>query len=197
METAPASIRINGFDFDLVKLLDSDLVRHLTSDILGGVVEGAESEETACQIAAELIKGKTIAQGFGLTSEQLDAVTGIAAQQYLAGRYEEAIKYYGFVAAMNHFNAGAFKGMAMSQKQLGIHDEALRNFGISLLINPEDLEAVLMTAECLSQVGKDEEALEIARELVSLCEKRKDKLPLVLERANGLRKFLAERVRKD
>lgn len=193
METTSANIQINGFEFDLVKLLDSDVVRRLTSEILEGLVEGPESEETARQIAAELAKGKTLAQGFGLTSEQLDTVTGIAAQQYLAGRYEESIKYYGFVAAMNQFDAGAFKGMAMSQKQLGIHDEALRNFGISLLISPEDMEAVLMTAECLAQLGKDKEALEVAKGVIDWCERRKDKLPLVLERANRLRSFLADR----
>lgn len=176
-------------------ILKSDLARDMVGKILDGVVEDPHDKDYFLAIAAEIAGGKVFSQAFGFSNDQLEIVKGLAAQQYLAGHYGEAIRLYAFVAAMDHFDAGALKGLAMCHKQLGIMPEALRYFGLSLLINPEDLESVLMSAECLARMGNRTEALQIAEQVMDRDSDPKSRIasmPALLERAKNLRKFMLE-----
>ncbi len=178
------------------EVMNSETVRQVIDTMLDGFIADPQDKTAVIDIAAEILNGKTMGQGFGLTEQHLDLIMGLAAQQYAAGHYPQAIKLYGFVASMNQFHAGALKGLAMSHRQLGILKEALRYYGLSLLLEPEDMESVLMVAECLYRLGKNQEALQIVQQVLdrqSDPAARINKLPALLERAHELKKLLRGR----
>lgn len=178
------------------EVMNSETVRQVIDTMLDGFIADPQDKTAVIDIAAEILNGKTMGQGFGLTEQHLDLIMGLAAQQYAAGHYPQAIKLYGFVASMNQFHARALKGLAMSHRQLGILKEALRYYGLSLLLEPEDMESVLMVAECLYRLGKNQEALQIVQQVLdrqSDPAARINKLPALLERAHELKKLLRGR----
>lgn len=174
-------------------ILKSDLAREMTGKMLDGLVDEPNDKDYFLAIAAEIVGGKNLGQAFGFSIEQLDIVKGLAAQQYLAGHYGEAIKLYAFAASMDHFDASALKGLAMCHKQLGIMSEALRYFALSLLIDPDDLESVQMSAECMARMGKRKEALQIVGQIMDRKADPKSRIasmPALLERAKNLQELI-------
>ena len=191
-----AALTVEPINF--AEVMKTESLRLVIDNMIDGLIADPKDKESVLAIAAEIDRGKTLGQGFGLNEKHLEAITGIAAQKYVAGRYTEAMKFYAFVLSLNQFDARAMKGLAMCHKQLGIAKEALRYFGMSLLIEPEDMESVVMSAECLYQLGMNKEAHQIIRQVL---DRQSDpaaqihKLPDILERARELKKLLAKQSR--
>ncbi len=183
-------------EFDFSLLMESEVARQLISDVLDGLTTDPVTRDSIMESTREILGGKTFGQGLGLTSEHLTLILGLAAQQYLAAHYEEALRLYAFAATMNQFDAQAMKGMAMCHQRLGFHQEALRCFGLSLLLEPADVECVMLTAESLGHLGHDREALDIAEKIIAMdgTASQSDQVSLMRARAEGLKELLSRRM---
>lgn len=180
---------------DLDALLDSDLVRRVMKKMFSGLVDDSAAMDQIVESAREILKGKTFGQGFGLTPEKMSLVASLAAQQYLAANFGEALRLYSFMALMDHYDTRALKGMAMCHQRLDRHQEALKCFGLSLLLEPEDLESVVMSAESLIHLARDDEAMEIIGKILAIKDINQYSagLPAIRDRARGLQDLIVRR----
>ena len=198
MRTEKTSADAAGKIPDLEALLDSDLVRRVMEKMFSGLVDDGAAMDQILESAREIMKGKTFGQGFGLTPEKMSLIASLAAQQYLAANYGEALRLYSFMALMDHFDARALKGMAMCHQRLDGHQEALKCFGLSLLLKPEDLESVVMSAESLIHLARDDEAMEIIEKLLAIkdADQHAAGLPAIRVKARGLKDLLVRRMQE-
>jgi secretion system chaperone SscA len=155
---------VGNIDFDAVWA--SEAARHIIESTLDGLTNDPHDKEAMLETTREIMKGKTFGQGTGIKAEHLDMITQLAAQQFLATHYQDALRLYGFITIMNHFDARSMKGMAMCHQKMGNHQEALRCFGLALVLEPEDVDSVLMTADSLFLTGHLHEALEIVDKVI-------------------------------
>ena len=196
MRSANQSTKPEEGPINYADVMNSESVRQVIETMLNGFIDDPKDKETLLTIANEITNGKTLAQGFGLTDQHLDTVAALAALQYDAGRIIEAMKLYAFIASINQFDVRAMKGLARCHRKLGIFKEALRYSGLSLLLNPEDMDSVLTSAECLYQLGMNDEALKIVQQLL---DRKSDpaaqihKFPEILNRTTDLKNLIVNR----
>ncbi len=179
-----------GMDFDAVWA--SDAARKIIEDILSGVTDDPQVKQELLESTREIMQGKTFGQGAGIKTEHMDMVAHLAAQQFLATHYNDALRLYGFIAIMNHYDARSMKGMAMCHQKMGNHQEALRCFGLTLLLEPDDIDTVLMAADSLMRTGNLREAMDIVDKVIStpIPAKPASEIRVLHQKATGLKELL-------
>jgi secretion system chaperone SscA len=181
---------VPAMEFD--EVWSSDAARKIIESVLDGFTDDPHEKESLLETTREIMKGKTFGQGAAINEEHLDMIAHLAAQQFMAAHYNDALRLYGFITIMNHYDARSLKGMAMCHQKMGNHQEALRCFGLALVLKPDDIDSILMTADSLLRTGHLREALDIVDKVFAtpLPEKSPSEIRDLHQKAAGLREVL-------
>jgi len=76
------------------------------------------------EIHAGLMKGMTIAETLGVTSERLDAIYALASRHLGAGHHEKACRLFGALALFAPDNHAYWFGLALAERSAGRPDKA-------------------------------------------------------------------------
>ena len=91
------------------------------------------------------------------------------------GKYEEAIGYFDKALELNPEYEAALNNKGVTLVELGKHEEAIRCYDERLKINPNSLASLENLSEALFIIGKSSKGLEIAKKVLGLSKKTREK----------------------
>ena len=94
-------------------------------------------------------------------STEINKLFKTADTRYSQKKYDEAIKYYDKILAINASEIDALNHKGLSLWGLQKYGEPIQYFDQVLSINASEVYAINNKAEALSQMGKNEEALQL------------------------------------
>lgn len=117
----------------------------------------------------ELIKniqdGYSIAAAIGFSKENLEAVYTTGYQFFNQGKYEKAMKLFGFLLIQEQSDRRFFLAFGTCLQMLNEPDEAIKYLGISSVWEPSDPVPAVQIAECLLSLGRSSEANDLLKKI--------------------------------
>jgi type III secretion system low calcium response chaperone LcrH/SycD len=117
----------------------------------------------------ELIKniqeGYSIAAAMGFSKEQLEAVYATGYQFFNQGKYEKAMKLFGFLLIHEQSDRRFFIAFGTCLQLLSSHDEAIKYLGIASVWEPSDPGPAVQIAECLLALSRSSEARDLLKKI--------------------------------
>ncbi len=114
-------------------------------------------------------KGGNFASLAGFSDDDLDIFYAAAYQLYEAGRHEEALPVFGFLAGMDSLDTRYHLGVGSCLQCAGRYKEAAGSFVLLKILEPDQPEHLLHLAECLLGTGDADAAAGILDSLLEEC----------------------------
>lgn len=117
----------------------------------------------------ELIKniqdGYSIAAAMGFSKEKIEAVYTIGYQFFIQGKYEKAMKLFGFLLIHEQSDRRFFIAFGTCLQMLNAPDEAIKYLGIASVWEPSDPGPAVQVAECLLALNRSSEAHDLLKKI--------------------------------
>jgi type III secretion system low calcium response chaperone LcrH/SycD len=117
----------------------------------------------------ELVKGiqegYSIAAAMGLSKEKLEAIYATGYQFFNQGKYEKAMKLFGFLLIHEQSDRRFFIAFGTCLQMLNAPDEAIKYLGIASIWEPSDPGPAVQIAECLLSLNRSSEAYDILKKI--------------------------------
>jgi type III secretion system low calcium response chaperone LcrH/SycD len=117
----------------------------------------------------ELIKniqeGYSLAAAMGISKDQLEAIYATAYQFFNQGKYEKAMKLFGFLLIHEQSDRRFFIAFGTCLQMLNTPDEALKYLGIASVWEPSDPGPAVQVAECLLALNRSSEAYDLLKKI--------------------------------
>jgi type III secretion system low calcium response chaperone LcrH/SycD len=117
----------------------------------------------------ELIKniqeGNSIATALGFSKEKLEAVYTTGYQFFMQGKYEKAMKLFGFLLIHEQSDRRFFIAFGTCLQMLNAPDEAIKYLGIASVWEPSDPGPAVQVAECLLALNRSSEARDLLKKI--------------------------------
>lgn len=118
---------------------ETDLLDSLTDSQLLDV----EQLATKC-----LIEGATLADVWGYTADEMEAVYHFAHQAYRQRKYDDALKLFQFLVQNDHTENRFWMGLAASHQLSGNHEQAVTAYGMAAVLDATNPRPALHACEC-------------------------------------------------
>ena len=106
------------------------------------------TDDQILQAIQDVMKGKSVYEMAGWTTEQINAVYTNAYHLYKAGSYEEAMKIFRPLLVMDSTDNRIWMGFAACAQMLRQYDEALKGYGYASILDPENPKPFFHAMEC-------------------------------------------------
>jgi type III secretion system low calcium response chaperone LcrH/SycD len=117
----------------------------------------------------ELIKniqeGHSIAAAMGFSKEKIEAVYATGYQFFNQGKYEKAMKLFGFLLIHEQSDRRFFIAFGTCLQLLNAPDEALKYLSIASVWEPSDPGPAVQIAECLLSLNRLSEAHDLLKKI--------------------------------
>lgn len=137
---------------------DIDLVT-LTRGILRAMKLDNNRSQLSEKLLDNLANGGTLSDLYGLTSDDLEAVYGMARTLYKNQKYDDALTMFRFLCYLDHMEKKYWMGLGATQQMLKKYDEALKGYGMCTVVDIDDPRPQIQAGFCLIQMGHKEEAI--------------------------------------
>lgn len=128
------------------------------------------ADTLADQIGTLLEQGMTLGDIMDYDERDYEAVYALGHGFYGQGRYEDAMKAFGFLVMHNHWEAKYLNAFAASLQMLGRYQDAIQHYSSASLLDLSDPQPTFHTAECMIPLGMLKEAREALGLVVTQCE---------------------------
>lgn len=146
-------------------------------------------EKVATQVYDLLAHGATLKQIHGYTDDEMEAVYTLGFNYYNQGKFEEAMRLFGFLLMHDQMERRYYKAFGSCQHMLKKYTEAIRNYSMASLFDLSDPEPTFHTAECMIALGMKQEAKE-ALDLVVRQTAKRPEYAAMNERSAAMLKIL-------
>ncbi len=119
----------------------------------------AAEKETAVGPAAAILAGGTFAEVAGFDTEDLEALYGLAYNEYEQGQYADAERTFQVLCFHDHLSARFWLGLGAARQQLKDYAGAIMAYSMVAETGNTDPLAPLRAAECYIALGLFEEAV--------------------------------------
>lgn len=117
----------------------------------------------------ELIKniqeGYSIAAAMDFSKEKLEAVYATGYQFFIQGKYEKAMKLFGFLLIHEQSDRRYFIAFGTCLQMLNAPSEAIKYLGIANVWEPSDPVPAVQIAECLLLLNRSSEAYDLLKKI--------------------------------
>jgi type III secretion system low calcium response chaperone LcrH/SycD len=117
----------------------------------------------------ELIKtiqeGYSIAASMDFSKEKLEAVYATGYQFFNQGKYEKAMKLFGFLLIHEQSDRRFFIAFGTCLQMLSAPEEAIKYLGIASVWEPSDPLPSVQIAECLLSLNRSSEAYDLLKKI--------------------------------
>ena len=124
------------------------------------------------------------------SSEELEAVYALARGMYVSGKFEEAIRYFGFLTLYRPTEPKYLLGLAASQQMARQFEVAIQTYSFLTLLDPTDPEPTLHIGECLVFLGEVAQARDSFTMVVAMANVSGGRHEALTARAEGLLQVL-------
>lgn len=110
-------------------------------------------------------EGYSIAAAVGFSKEKLEAVYAIAYQFFNQGKYEKAMKLFGFLLIHEQSDQRFYIAFGTCLQILNLPEEAIKYLGIASVFEPSDPLPAIQIAECLFSLNRSNEAYDLLKKI--------------------------------
>ncbi|HYC37694.1 MAG TPA: SycD/LcrH family type III secretion system chaperone [Usitatibacter sp.] len=142
--------------------------------------------------------GKFVAELEGLASskrfspEELEAVYALAHGLFASGKFDEALKYFGFLTLYRPTDPKYLLGLAASQQMARQFEAAIQTYSFLTLLDPSDPGPTLRIGECLMMLGQAGEARDSFTMVIAMANVSGGQHAALKARAEGLLAALSQ-----
>lgn len=138
-----------------------------------------------------LAAGGKLGDLYQYSDTDYEAVYVLGHNFYSQGRYEDALKAFGFLMTNNHWDRRFVFSFAACCQMLKRYEEAVRCYTMASVMDIDDPVPSFHTAECLIMLGMKKEAAELFAMVIDQCGPQHVELK---GRAEGLRAMLLQKM---
>ena len=110
-------------------------------------------------------EGYSIAAAMGFSKDKLEAVYAIGYQFFNQGKYEKAMRLFGFLLIHEQSDRRFFIAFGTCLQMLNAPDEAIKYLSIASVWEPSDPAPAVKIAECLLSLNRSSEAYELLKKI--------------------------------
>jgi type III secretion system low calcium response chaperone LcrH/SycD len=110
-------------------------------------------------------EGCSIAAAMGISKEKLEAVYATGYQFFNQGKYEKAMKLFGFLLIHEQSDRRFFIAFGTCLQMLSAPAEAIKYLSIASVWEPSDPGPAVQISECLLSMGRSNEAYKLLKEI--------------------------------
>lgn len=134
----------------------------------------------------------TLAEGRGISMDELESVYAIALELYKTGRYKEAATLFNFLAVFSHTERKYWMGLGAVMQAQRNFDEAIRVYShITMLVDSTWVKPSYYAAECFLAKGDKEHAMSAIEHVRQFADTKTEEGRKYLARAEELAKLIA------
>lgn len=115
-------------------------------------------ENLAEQVADLLLMGGTLGDVYDYTDEDYEVLYALGHNLYSQGRYQDAMKAFGFLVIHNHLERRFVLAFASSLQMCKSYEEALTYYSLASVMDMSDPAPTFHSCECLISLGRIDEA---------------------------------------
>ena len=150
-----------------IQLTEADI--RAAVERFGEVIPGVSNEKVA-DTAVAALNGELVMKDFhGLTDEAMEAIYGLAYNEFQACRFEEAHRLFVFLCMVDHLNETYW--MALGACRFGSQDYAAAAgaYAIASMVTDNDPTPIFRAADCYLACGDMESAIDALKHGIELC----------------------------
>lgn len=147
-------------------------------------------EKLTEQVTELLMSGGTLGTIYDYTPEDYEAVYALGHNLYAQGRYDDAMKAFGFLVIHNAWEKKFLKAFGASLQMMKQHQEAIKYYTMASVLDLADPVPTFHIAECMIPLGMLEEAKQSLDLVVAQC-KTPEQQPLK-DRATAMLALMAQ-----
>jgi type III secretion system low calcium response chaperone LcrH/SycD len=110
-------------------------------------------------------EGYSIAEAMDFSKDKLEAVYTTGYQFFNQGKYEKALKLFGFLLIHEQSDRRFFIAFGTCLKMLNVPDEAIKYLAIASVWEPSDPIPAVQIAECLLSLNRLSEAYDLLKKI--------------------------------
>ncbi len=110
-------------------------------------------------------EGYSIAAAMGFSKDKLEAVYAIGYQFFNQGKYEKAMKLFGFLLIHEQSDRRFFIAFGTCLQMLNAPNEAIKYLSIASVWEPSDPAPAVKIAECLLSLNRSSEAYDLLKKI--------------------------------
>ncbi len=110
-------------------------------------------------------EGYSIASAMNFSKDKLEAIYTTGYQFFRQGKYEKAMKLFGFLLIHEQSDRRFFIAFGTCLQMLNAPDEAIKYLGIASLWEPSDPVPAVQISECLLSLNRSSEAYDLLKKI--------------------------------
>ncbi len=110
-------------------------------------------------------EGYSIASAMNFSKDKLEAIYTTGYQFFRQGKYEKAMKLFGFLLIHEQSDRRFFIAFGTCLQMLNAPDEAIKYLGIASLWEPSDPVPAVKISECLLSLNRSSEAYDLLKKI--------------------------------
>jgi type III secretion system low calcium response chaperone LcrH/SycD len=126
-------------------------------------------EKLTQQIAEHMMAGGTLGSVYDYTEQDYEAVYALGHNLYSQGRYDDAVKAFGFLVIHNAWERKYLKAFGAALQMVEQYQEAIKYYTMAAVLDLSDPVPTFHTAECMIPLGMLEEAKQSLDLVVAQC----------------------------
>ena len=128
-------------------------------------VDESEKIISVDDLIKNIQEGYSIAAAMGFSKEQLEAVYATGYQFFNQGKYEKAMKLFGFLLIHEQSDRRFYIAFGTCLQMLNAPEEAIKYLGIASVWEPSDPCPAVQIAECLLALNRSIEARNLLKKI--------------------------------
>ncbi len=128
-------------------------------------VDESEKIISVEELVKSIQEGYSIAAAMGLSKEKLEAVYATGYQFFNQGKYEKAMKLFGFLLIHEQSERRFFIAFGTCLQMLNAPEEAIKYLSIANIWEPSDPVPAVQIAECLLSMKRSNEAYDLLKKI--------------------------------
>ena len=117
------------------------------------------------ELLKNIQEGHSIAAAMGFSKDKLEAVYATGYQFFNQGKYEKAMKLFGFLLVHEQSDRRFFIAFGTCLQMLNAPEEAIKYLGIANILEPSDPVPAVQIAECLIFMNRSSEAYDLLKKI--------------------------------
>ena len=117
------------------------------------------------ELVKNIQEGYSIAAAMNFSKEKLEAVYATGYQFFNQGKYEKAMKLFGFLLIHEQSDRRFYIAFGTCLQMLSAPDEAIKYLGIASIWEPSDPVPAVQIAECLLLLNRSSEAFDLLKKI--------------------------------
>lgn len=126
-------------------------------------------DKLADQIGELLLAGGTLGSVYDYTDQDYEVLYALGHSLYSQGRYQDAVKAFGFLVMHNHLEPRFMNAFAASLQMVKSYEEALQYYTLASVMDMSDPAPTFHSCECLLALGRVDEAREGLEMVINQC----------------------------